>query len=305
MNSEHAAFHFDAYIMVDWSANNSPKTGKDSIWYCVLERIDGVTRVTSIENPPTRHLAYNQISDVLKRLARRGFSTLVGFDFPYGYPRGFTDALKIRSAAPWKEVWKLLTSRVIDDERNQSNRFDVAAALNSEISGEPFPFWGCPSNQQRPFLTSRRAVSHRPDEIPEFRVSDKRIRGPQPIWKLCYPGSVGSQALVGIPYVDRLRSAPELSSISRVWPFETGFNLPSRMERGWKILHAEIYPSIITCRQETGMCKDQAQVRGLANYFADEDKAGRIADLFAVPPGLSPEKLVQIVAEEGWTLGVR
>jgi hypothetical protein len=27
---------FDRYVTVDWSANNRPKTGKDSIWICNL-----------------------------------------------------------------------------------------------------------------------------------------------------------------------------------------------------------------------------------------------------------------------------
>lgn len=43
-------YQFDAYLMVDWSANNSPKKGKDSIWYCLLEHVDGATRITALEN---------------------------------------------------------------------------------------------------------------------------------------------------------------------------------------------------------------------------------------------------------------
>lgn len=222
---------FDAYVMVDWSANNSPKTGKDSVWYCALERIQGATRITAIENPATRSLAHRQISEMLNALARRGCATLVGFDFPYGFPGGFAHALNISSGDPWREVWNVLSSRIVDTEQNRSNRFIVAAELNAAISGRPFPFWGCPSNQQQRHLTSTRGVRHSPEEIPEFRFTDKRVRGPQPVWKLCYPGSVGSQALVGIPYVARLRFDPELTSISRVWPFETGFELASRSDR--------------------------------------------------------------------------
>jgi len=303
VRSAPGGFQFYAYVIVDWSANNSPKTGKDSIWYCVLERADGKTRIAALHNPPTRHLAYRQVRYVLKGLAGRGLRTLVGFDFPYGYPHGFADALKIRGAKTWTGVWDLLSAQVADDERNRSNRFEVAAALNSAISGTAFPFWGCPSNQQGQFLTSKRVVPHVPRGIPEYRVTDRRIRGPQPAWKLCYPGSVGSQALVGIPYVHRLRYDAELAGISRVWPFETGFRLPPRMDCG--IIHAEIYPSIRTFDHGMDSCKDQAQVRGLARYFAEEDETGRIEELFGVPTGLSAEQVANALGEEGWTLGVR
>jgi hypothetical protein len=297
--------HFDAYVMVDWSANNCPKRGKDSIWYCVLERIRGATRITSCENPATRFLAHRQISEIVNDLAHRGCATLVGFDFPYGYPRGFTQALKISSGEPWREVWKLLSSRIVDNEQNRSNRFEVAAEFNAAISDQPFPFWGCPSNQQQRYLTAKRGGHHSHQGMPEFRFTDKRNHGPQPVWKLCYPGSVGSQCLLGIPYLARLRFDPELSNVSRVWPFETGFELASRNDRDWTILHAEIYPSMRAWRQESGEYKDQAQVRGLAEHFAKEDEAETICDLFKAPSGISAKELQMIIAEEGWILGVK
>ena len=43
---------FDTYIIVDWSAARTPKTGRDSIWICRLG-LDGETVV----NPPTRAAA--------------------------------------------------------------------------------------------------------------------------------------------------------------------------------------------------------------------------------------------------------
>ena len=296
---------FDAYLMVDWSANNSPKKGKDSIWYCALERTRGAIRVTALENPATRFLAHRQISEVLKDLARRGYATLVGFDFPYSYPRGFTQALGISSGNPWKEVWTLLSSRIVDSEQNRSNRFQIAAEVNAAIGDQPFPFWGCPMNQQQRHLTSKRELRHSPEGMPEFRLTEKRIPGPQPVWKLCYPGSVGSQALLGIPYLARLRFDPELTNLSRVWPFETGFKLAPRERRDWTILHAEIYPSMKAWRPAPEECKDQAQVRGLTEHFATEDEAGRITDLFRAPTGISADELEQAIAEEGWILGVK
>jgi hypothetical protein len=45
----------------------------------------------------------------------------------------------------------------------------------------------------------------------------------QPIWKLFGNGSVGGQALLGIPRLSALRNDEVLEPVFRVWPFETGF----------------------------------------------------------------------------------
>src|SRR5262245_14809620 len=119
-----AIAHFDAYVMVDWSANNRPKTGVDSIWYCLLERVKRNARCV-IANPPTRQQAVAQLTSHLIDLSERGKSTLIGFDFAYGYPRGFASALGLDAAAPWRAVWNWLTRTMQDDEHNQNNRFDV------------------------------------------------------------------------------------------------------------------------------------------------------------------------------------
>src|SRR5680860_1284971 len=76
---------FDAYLMVDWSANSKPKSGPDSVWYCLLEsaRDDPI-----VVNPPTRQLAFQEVRALLVDLVDRGRRTLVGFDFPYGFPQG-------------------------------------------------------------------------------------------------------------------------------------------------------------------------------------------------------------------------
>ena len=42
---------FDRFAVVDWSANSTPKRGRDSIWIAVAERtgIDGLRRTTRVE----------------------------------------------------------------------------------------------------------------------------------------------------------------------------------------------------------------------------------------------------------------
>lgn len=64
----------------------------------------------------------------------------------------------------------------------------------------------------------------------------------QEVWKLYGAGSVGSQALVGIPVVRRLRYDPRFHAFSRVWPFETGFTRQPTPDGGPSIVHAENFP---------------------------------------------------------------
>ena len=127
----------------------------------------------------------------------------------------------------------------------------------------------------------------------------------QPIWKLFQNGSVGSQALLGIPYVAALRNDAVLSPVSRVWPFETGLGaLPSRPKRDYLIVHAEIYPSLLPIQPAAGEVKDAVQVRTMAAHFAALDDAGQLSTLFAGPAYLTPEDRETVETEEGWTLGV-
>ncbi len=81
---------FDAYIMVDWSASSSPCQGKDSVWIAQWRR---GSESTEPINPRTRQLAFEALVDLLRGHVRAGSRVLVGFDFPYGYPAGFAEAI--------------------------------------------------------------------------------------------------------------------------------------------------------------------------------------------------------------------
>ena len=175
-------------------------------------------------------------------------ATLVGFDFPYGYPRGYGSALglKDQKVPMWRQVWKLLSEKIHDSEKNVSNRFEVAAELNKRISGGSYPFWGCPRRCEGRTLSRRKPHGRFKTELPVKRVTEEREGRTQSVWKLAYQGSVGSQALLGIPCVARLRDDSALNKSSQVWPFETGLKkLPPRSQRKWFVLHAEIFPSKI------------------------------------------------------------
>jgi len=183
MPSCHPAF--EHVIVVDWSANNTPKTGADSIWYCYR----GATW-----NPPTRHQAMREITALAQSL--KG-PTLIGFDFPLGF-------------AGFDISWDVITELIEDHENNSNNRFAVAADLNRRLTGGPAPFWGCPPPHAGPYLTTTKP----PGTLPS-RATEQR--GAKPPWKLAYPGTCGSQSLTGIPHLLRLRNA--LGDCS-IWPFE-------------------------------------------------------------------------------------
>lgn len=298
---------FDAYLAVDWSASSKPKTGEDSIWYCMVIRTPNALGL-ACKNHATRDGAIKEIGDLLATNVRGEIATLVGFDFPYGYPAGCAAVLKLQSekVPPWRALWNFLSERIRDDPRNRNNRFEVAAELNKLISGRPYPFWGCPREHSCPTLSPKKPSAPPHLVLPEYRLAEQRARGAQSAWKLLGRGAVGSQTLLGIPCIARLRDDPRLRAASRVWPFETGLgSLPSRPKRHWFVLHAEIYPAIIKGKLREGEIKDAAQVRNLATYFARLDEQGCLSRLFERPPDLSSEEQQRVKTEEGWILGVQ
>jgi precorrin-8X/cobalt-precorrin-8 methylmutase len=294
---------FDAYLMVDWSANSRPKRGKDSIWYCLLSRRNGLVETVALENPPTRAYAVEAIRDHLLRLAQQRLQTLVGFDFPYGFPSGFAAAAGLSTEERWRSVWTYLQECIRDEPDNRNNRFEVAAGLNDAISGQLAPFWGCPRSAERPCLGAKKPKQASEVGLPERRITEQLHPSSHPVWKLFTAGSVGSQALLGIPRVANLRFDPDLAAVSRVWPFETGLRrVPPRAVREWSILHAEVYPSLGKPRVADGEVKDAAQVRAIAEELARRDESEELQAWFEGPMLLSAEERERIQSEEGWIL---
>lgn len=163
---------FDAYLMMDWSARNKPKRGEDSIWYCLVTCRGGRPAVAELINPSTRFSAAQKIGNCLVELTSEGFATLVGFDFPYGYPSGFAAALGLRGEPPWRMIWEYLTSHVQDEPDNKSNRFDVAAKINRRISGIASPFWGCPQGRKQKYLKSKKPKKPSGISLADSRLTD-------------------------------------------------------------------------------------------------------------------------------------
>jgi hypothetical protein len=304
---------FDAYVIVDWSANSTPKTGKDSIWIGCGRRDATDLHPRPSSNPATREEAARDVHDLLRAFVAEGRRVLVGFDFPYGYPAGLADALRrpADTGPAWRLTWDRLAATVSDDASNLNNRFDVATSINAALGSPPGPFWGCPGTKQRAALCMKSPAFPFRDRsgraLQRYRRTEVALRASgrhgQETWKLGGVGSVGSQAIMGIPRVHALRFAPDLRDHSAVWPFETGFAAPREAERRPLILHAEIWPSLAPLEQPAGMVRDQAQVESLVRWLAGKDEVGELATLFDAPTGLTPDEIESCVQEEGWTLG--
>lgn len=286
---------FDAYLTVDWSGAAQPRTGKDSIWLHLAVRRGRDLETRRLSNPATRSAATAEIAELLRGLLSEGKRTLAGFDFPFGYPLGTAEKLGL-TPPDWRGMWGLLGAEIEDGPDNANNRFQIAAKLNARLSGGAGPFWGCPASEANAHLSETKPKS----DLPERRAADRIVPSAQPVWKLYTTGSVGSQALLGIPCVDRLRRDPTLESVTRIWPFETGLAAPDARTR---IVLAEVYPSLVQPIRLAGLPKDAGQVVAIARHFAARDQAGLLLADLSGPASLSPDDRAAIEREEAWILG--
>ena len=323
---------FDRYIAVDWSAANTPRLGKDSIWVgewgqndhlgptvlppghprfrgndpvpsCAEHAVVRAThsqaggrgRLSPSLNLPTRNAAMAHLAQGLRWALEQGERVFVGCDFGFGYPAG--TASKLTGAADWQGVWALIAELMRDAEDNTNNRFAVAEALNVRL-GEAL-FWGHPHQHAYAGLTPRRPT-HGYRQIAERRAVEALSRSVQPMFKLAGVGSVGSQSLTGIARLERLRREPSLAGQIAVWPFETGF--AGAVERPvWLV---EMYPSLFPLPFDAPEPKDRAQVEAAAREFAGLDARGLLATFLSPPAGTSAAVRKVATREEGWIAGV-
>ena len=294
---------FSAYVIVDWSAAAKPSTGADSVWIGVAKRDVRFRLTFESHNPATRAEAEKLLASILDDFKKRSERALVGFDFPLGFPRGFAKALNLAGEQPWRAVWDQLDKMVKDKADNTNNRFGVGSEINRRMTGGPFPFWGCPPKDALTTLQPKRARAHGPDDLPEFRHADLAAKGAASIWKLYYNGSVGGQAILGIPAVRRLKLAR--GEAVKAYPFETGFKALTEADLdGVEVVVTEVYPSLYKAQPMPGEVKDQAQVRVTAEHFAKLDEAGKLGALFGPSKTADPAVVVDAETEEGWILGV-
>ncbi len=317
---------FEHYVMVDWSGGNARKVGRpDALWLASGARGD---REPVIANPASRTEAVELLRSMVApfaaepraRSAGAARRVLVGFDFAFGYPRGFASALPsdTRASPAWERVWRTLAARVRDDlgtgegrrPSNRNNRFEVASALNAAMRaprGEPGPFWSLhePGSQPHvPQTRPRQPYALRGGvALESLRETDRRAGSDTP-FRLFGTGSVGGQALTGIPCVARLREDGALSRASAVWPFETGWATTTAWPgQAIRIVHAEIYPSVRPALPDS--IKDRGQVRAMWRWARDLDASGALVGELARPAGVVEGSRDEraILEEEGWILG--
>ena len=281
----------------------------------------------------TRYGAIENITKFLENEVEEGRRVLLGFDFAFGYPMGFAERITGQRSA--RSLWEWMSERIEDDTENKNNRFDVAAQLNQKVSAtcgiSDGPFWGFLTGEREdyrprkdPYARTRKEAHRKqwplqcwPGEFgfARQRITDEEARA-TPVWKLSQSDSVGSQVLVGLPWLRRLRRLLRDEGKGRcvVWPFDTGFSLGER--RTPEIVIVEIYPSLIKdtidhykARNEV---KDRAQVRLNALAFSLLGEKGALEEMFRGPdatrrwqgPTKKEREREGVWKEEGWILGV-
>lgn len=289
---------FDTHVVVDWSARSRPSPArrtKDAIYFAVVR--DGVAEYPTYCR--TRHEARSLLRDLVISETSAGRRALIGFDFPFGYPAGVAERITGQPNALSLLEW--FADQVEDDEGNRSNRYVVAERINRLYDGIG-PFWGRPASWNHPDIPTRAQARHGGDHPPERRLADNRAKGAKTVWQLAYAGSVGSQVVVGLPTLMALRNDPDLSGAVAIWPFDTG------LDRGdAPCILAEIYPSLLQKQAHASKgddVLDAAQVLCSARAFAELDRTGILAPLFAGAPDLTDEDRATIIREEAWILGL-
>lgn len=292
---------FNAYVIAQWSAASKPTTGADSVWIGVLKRDVRFRLAFEAHNLPTRAQGEALIATILEDRVKRRERTLVGFEFPLGFPRGLAAGLKLAGDEPWRAVWDQLAKMVKDKPDNTNNRFGVGSEINRRLTGGPFPFWGCPPRDTLTTLQPKRGREHGPGDVPEFRYLDTERKSVNPVWKLYYNGAVGGLAILGIAMARRLRARfPSM----RAWPFETGWKALAEADlAGIDVVAAEVADAGVKVQPQPGELKDPARLRALAEHLAKLDEAGKLGALFASTRRVSPEITHAVEREEGWALG--
>ena len=239
---------------LDFSARSTPsprRPSADALWLAT-------------ERPPqysrTRAAAWAAVAAWARQAHAVGEPAILGVDFALGFPAGTAAAAGF---AGWAELWQWLGANVADADNNANNRFEVAAELNRRVGHAAGPWWGCPASAACDTLSMRRGFDwpfHAGDRsLARLRRTDAAHPGTQEVWKLAGVGSVGSQTLLGLAGLWRLKAdQPDLTL--RLWPMES--NTPPGPG---EVVVVEAFPAAasllpaVASRMEAGMVRDAAQ----------------------------------------------
>ena len=247
---------FDTVLMVDWSGGNDsgPRPKADAIWTCLA-------RAGSAEAPVyhrNRAAAEAHITATLETERAAGRRTLAGFDLCFAFPAPFAEALT--GDPDTLGVWDWFEARVIDGKTN--NRWELAGEINARFPGTG-PFWGNGRLKHDVPHLPRTKAGYGGHGLPDRRAADLVCGGFSP-WQLAGAGAVGSQVIMGMPMLARLRR--RFGADLAVWPFEPA-DAP--------IVLAETYFSLVPRAHLTDHAiKDAAQVAFYARAFSALDEEG-------------------------------
>lgn len=274
---------FDTVLVADWSAGKRAglKPQKDAIWL-------GITRDGVSQDPVycrSRAEAEAQIAQYIAAETAAGRRLLCAFDFPFGYPSGF--ARHVTGSDDPFALWDWFETHIRDGADGTNNRYAVAEVLNRMFEGAG-PFWGKPHQDKWPDVPYRKAgISF--DMVAEKRACDAISKAPSSCFQLAFPPTVGGQAMMGLPMLNRLRRLVGVS----VWPFEAVEDA--------RVVLAEIWPGIIESAVKSSLAqegpaaiRDRTQVRLLADALARIPASQLAAHMTDVPP---------VAQEEAWILG--
>lgn len=271
---------FDTVVVVDWSAASklSPKRpSKDAIWIGIV-RGNTAPETTYCRG---RMEAEARIGALIEEEQKAGWRLLLCFDFPFGYPKGF--ARQVTGSHNPFMLWDWLAARISDTDGNVNNRFDVAEQINAKFEGIG-PLWGKTHKDRWPGVpyTKQDVVF---DVVCEKRACDERAKAASSCFQLCYNPTVGSQVLMGLPMLSRLRRIAGVA----VWPFEPVTEAQTAL--------VEIWPGLIEKAVKTEGAqgiRDERQVALLATALS-RVPAEELAAWMAEPPDEA--------REEAWILG--
>lgn len=281
--------HFQRIIIVDFSAAASPgprRPKADQIWLASV--IPGAAPGPA-EYFRTRSALEHRLSDLIQQT--KG-NLMIGWDFPFGYPAGST-------LGGGRDAAAALASEITDAPDNRNNRFEFAAWFNRQWPQGPGPFWARPASVTDVDLPPRRpdqaVFPFSPWRCVETRLKSLGLHSVQSVWKLYTTGSVGSQALMGLPLIHRLLQR----HTGRVWPFDTDWD---KQLDG--VIHVECWPSMIDFSAEDHPIRDARQVMAMARALGMADHYGKLSDWLAAPSDLSADDLAAVQQQEGWIAGV-
>lgn len=264
---------FQTFAMVDWSGGNDtgPTPRKDAIWVCIVRE----GQAQEPEYLRNRALAEAWLDALIRTELKAGRRLFLGFDFPFGYPKGFARAMTGTDDS--LTLWDWFEQHVEDGPKT-NNRFDLAGRINRQFGGRG-PFWMNGLGRDIDGLPRTKTGYSNP--FSDRRAVEALAKGSFTCWQMAGAGAVGGQVMMGLPVLSRLRH--RFAGQVAVWPFES-------LDR--PVAFVEIWPSLTLGAPPDGRIKDAWQVEQVALTLSrlTEQELKAQLDVSA--------------AEEGWILGV-